>query len=156
MSDTHLRVPNELLEHILVDLFADAHMILHAGDIVSRRVLDRLDESNVIAVCGNMDDYEILGLIPQVRILSVEGKRLGMIHGWGSKDGLAERVLSRFGNDRPDIIVYGHSHVPFCGEVEGIYMFNPGAASWNRYVGSATVGVLEISEGTITGDFVTL
>ncbi|MBM3302470.1 MAG: metallophosphoesterase [Deltaproteobacteria bacterium] len=156
ISDTHLRVPDDLLEHILVDLFAGADMILHAGDIVTRRVLDRLEEAGVVAVCGNMDDYEVLGSIPQVRTLSVAGKRLGLIHGWGSKEGLPQRILARFGPDRPDIIVYGHSHVPFYGEVEGTFMFNPGAASQNRYLASATVGILEISEEKIDGDILTL
>lgn len=156
LSDTHLRTPDATLEYILTDLFADADMILHAGDIVGRRVLDRLEKSKVIAVCGNMDDYDVAGVIPQVRIVPAGGKRIGLIHGWGSKEGLAQRILARFGEDRPDIIVYGHSHVPFSGTVDGTYVFNPGSASMNRYTGSATVGMLEIVEGRITGSILEL
>ena len=156
LSDTHLRTPDEMLEHILEDVFADAEMILHAGDIVTRRVLDRLDQRGVIAVCGNMDDYEVADSLPMLRLLSVAGKRLGLIHGWGSKDGLAQRILARFQEDMPDIIVYGHSHVPFWGTVDGTYLFNPGSASRNRYSGSATVGLLEITDETVTGSILTL
>lgn len=156
LSDTHLRTPDSTLEYILEQLFGDTEMILHAGDIVSRRVLDRLEESGVLAVCGNMDDYEVAAAIPQVRTIQAAGLRIGLIHGWGSKDGLAERIVARFSTDLPDVIVFGHSHVPFWGKVGGIHMFNPGSAHQGRYAGQGTVGVLEIADGTIEGRIVPL
>ncbi len=151
LSDTHLRSPNARLEHILTVTFADADMILHAGDIVTRKVLDRLEESGVLAVSGNMDDYDVAGSLPQVRVFKAGGKQIGLIHGWGRKEALAQRILDRFGDHRPDVIVYGHSHVPFWGKVDGTYMFNPGSASHNPYSGSGTVGQLEIEGDRIEG-----
>ncbi len=156
MSDTHLRSPDPTLEFILDDLFKDADVILHAGDIVTRRVLDRLDESGVIAVCGNMDDYGVADAIPQVRIIPANGIRIGLIHGWGSKEGLEARIAARFAAEVPDVIVYGHSHVPFFGKVKGVTMFNPGAASRNRDTGVGTVGVLDIRDGKIHGNHLPL
>lgn len=156
LSDTHLRTPDDMLEHILEDVFTDTDMILHAGDIVTRRVLDRLEERGVIAVCGNMDDHEVAESLPMQRLVTAAGKRLGLIHGWGSKEGLAQRILARFQDNRPDIIVYGHSHVPFWGMVDGTYLFNPGSASRNRYSGSASVGLLEIVDDAVTGSILTL
>jgi uncharacterized protein len=151
LSDTHLRAPNSVLEHILEELLGDTDMILHAGDIVSRPVLDRLEERGVQAVCGNMDDYEVASSVPQVRIIKAESRRIGLIHGWGSKDGLAERIISRFREDLPDVIVFGHSHIPFWEKVEGVNMFNPGSAHQNRHTGPGTVGILEILDETIEG-----
>ena len=156
LSDTHLRAPDDMLEHILEDVFADADMILHAGDIVARTVLRRLEEKGVIAVCGNMDDYEVADALPTVRIVHAADKRIGLIHGWGSKDGLPARILARFSHDRPDLIVFGHSHVPFWGPVGETYMFNPGSASRNRYSGSATVGLIEIVGSQMTGTILPL
>lgn len=156
LSDTHLRAPDDMLRHILEDVFAEADMILHAGDIVTRTVLGRLEEKGVIAVCGNMDDYEIADALPTVRIVPAAGKRIGLIHGWGSKDGLSERILARFGHDRPDLVVFGHSHVPFWGLVDGTHMFNPGSASQNRYSGTATVGLIEVVDNEVTGSILTL
>jgi uncharacterized protein len=156
LSDTHLRSPEPVLDHILEELFHDADMILHAGDIVSRKVLERLEERDVLAVCGNMDDYEVADALPQSRIISAAGKRIGLMHGWGSQEGLAGRILMRFSEEKPDLIVYGHSHVPFWGKVEGLCMFNPGAASRNRDTGTATVGIIEIVEGSIEGRFLTV
>jgi len=145
-----------MLEHVLEDLFRDADMILHAGDIVSRRVLERLDERDVIAVCGNMDDYEVAGLIPQVRVVEAAGIRIGLIHGWGSSEGLAHRVASRFSENSPDIVVYGHSHIPFWGTVRGQRLFNPGSASMNRHGSPGTVGWLLIDEEEVIGQIVRL
>lgn len=156
LSDTHLRTPDATLERILTVLFADTDMILHAGDIVTRKVLERLEESGVLAVCGNMDDYEVAGHLPQIRMLSAGGKQIGLIHGWGSRHALAERILARFGDRRPDVVVYGHSHEPFWGKIDGTYMFNPGSASHNPYSGTGTVGLLEIRGDHMDGRFLSI
>jgi len=156
LSDTHLRSPDSALEHILGTLFADTDLILHAGDIVTRRVLDRLEESGVIAVCGNMDDYDVTEDLPQMRIIPAEGKRIGLIHGWGSKERLAERVVARFGDDKPDLIVFGHSHDPFWGKIGGVHVFNPGSAARNRYGGKSTVGLVEIHGDEFQARFIEL
>ena len=144
LSDTHLSSPDPRLEYILEQLFRSDDMILHAGDIVSQRVLKRLEEKGVLAVCGNMDDYEVAEALPQKRIISVDGMRIALIHGWGGKQGLRERLLERLKSDNPDIVVYGHSHVAFWGEVNGTMMFNPGAAARNPYGEVGTVGRIEI------------
>ena len=106
---------------------------------------------SVIAVCGNMDDHEVAQAIPQIRVIPAAGKRVVLIHGWGSRDGLEQRILGQFQTDRPDLIVYGHSHVPFWGKVDGVHMFNPGSASLSRDKGNGTVGLIEIVDGNIVG-----
>jgi uncharacterized protein len=156
LSDTHLSSPDPMLDHILDELFSETDLILHAGDIVSHRVLDRLEERGVVAVCGNMDDYEVMDRVPQSRILSAAGKRIGLMHGWGAKEGLAQRIMMRFTHERLDLIVYGHSHMPFWGQVNGVPMFNPGAASRNRDTGTSTVGIIEIVEEKFQARFLTV
>ncbi len=149
LSDTHMTSPDLILEHILEDILGADDMILHAGDIVSRNVLERLEKKNVVAVCGNMDDFEVAEVLPQKRIVSLAGMRIGLIHGWGAKQGLQERLINRLESEKLDIIVYGHSHVPFWGEVNGIRMFNPGAVARNPNTGRGTVGRLEIIDGRV-------
>ncbi len=144
MSDTHLRAPNKRLDHILDSIFKDTHMILHAGDIVGHRTLERLEERGVIAVCGNMDDYEVASTIPQTRIIPVGNIKIGLVHGWGAKQGLEMRIVERFSEQSPEIIVYGHSHRPFWGEVEGVWLFNPGSAAPGAHGNGGTVGELQI------------
>lgn len=154
LSDTHLRAPSPLLGTILKDFLGDADMILHAGDIVARSVLEQLEGHGVLAVSGNMDDYEVAEAIPQMRIVEAAGKRIGLIHGWGSREGLERRIIRRFEAPLPDVIVYGHSHVPFWGEVEGVRMFNPGAASTGGYGREGSVGMIEIVDDKLEGTFV--
>jgi uncharacterized protein len=151
MSDTHLRSPDPTLEYIMDELLSDADMIVHAGDIVTRAVLDYLEDRGVIAVSGNMDDYEVMGQLPHSREIPAEGKRIGLIHGWGAREGLERRVLERFSVPRPDVIVYGHSHVPFWGKVDGVWLFNPGSAAARGYRGAGTVGVIEIAGDVMEG-----
>jgi uncharacterized protein len=86
----------------------------------------------------------------------LEGKRIGLIHGWGPKHNLQSRIAGKFSPDIPDLIVYGHSHMPFWGEWEGIAMFNPGAASSGGYPGRGSVGLIEISDGVVDARFLTL
>lgn len=149
LSDTHFTRPNKLLDFILDVVFKDTDVILHAGDIVSRLVLERLQERDVIAVCGNMDDYDVIEAVPQTRIVSVAGKRIGLIHGWGAKQGLENRIIEKFQEKKLDLIVYGHTHVPYWGKIAGIDMFNPGSASQNRYLEAGTVGIIDIEDGTL-------
>jgi len=149
LSDTHLRSPDKTLDHILDKLFADADMILHAGDIVTARVLERIEERGVLAVCGNMDDFEVADWIPQTRVISAAGLRIGLIHGWGARQGLEERLVMRFDDPKPDLIVYGHTHTPFWGKVSGVRMFNPGTAAVRGFGAAGTVGLLEIEDGSI-------
>lgn len=149
LSDTHMRAPDRVLNRILDDTFKDVSIILHAGDIVTTAVMETLEERNAVVVCGNMDDFDIIDVLPQLRIITAETKRIGLIHGWGSKQGLEERILSRFEDDTPDLIVYGHSHVPFFGAVNGVMMFNPGSASHSIYLDECTVGILEIHDSEI-------
>lgn len=152
LSDTHLLTPDPILDMILDQMFRDMDMILHAGDIVSLQVFHRLEERGVVAVCGNMDDFELQGILPPKRVVSLGTKRIGLMHGWGAKDGLAERIHERFAAESPDVIVFGHSHVPFFGKVSGTLMFNPGAAARNRYgPQGGTVGVVEIVGDAING-----
>jgi putative phosphoesterase len=151
MSDTHMHSPERLLDFILDDVFADTDMVVHAGDIVGASVLDYLEQRGVVAVCGNMCDYETAKRVPRRRVLEVANRRVGLIHGWGSKDGLERRIIEAFGEPCPDVIVYGHSHIPFWGRVQGVRMFNPGAAG---RTGGGSVGLLEIGDDGMKAEFV--
>jgi hypothetical protein len=149
-----MRSPDAFLDYILDDVLGDVEMILHAGDITTRVVLERLEARGALAVCGNMDDYEVAGLLPPTRIVPAGGKQIGVIHGWGAKEGLERRIVERFRAAKPDLIVYGHTHVPFWGEVDGVRMFNPGSAG--RMGRASTVGVIEIAGDLLEGQFISI
>jgi putative phosphoesterase len=48
--------------------------------------------------------------------------------------------------DNIDLIVYGHSHTPFWGKVNGVYFLNPGSPTDKRYAPYNSVAVLEVGD----------
>ena len=136
VSDTHATSFAEVPDRILQAL-AEVDLIIHAGDFVVRDVLDGLKQlGEVKAVQGNMDSEELKQILPEKELLVIEGKRIGIIHGWGSPYGIDDRVGKMF--EDVDIIVYGHSHYSQNEVKRGVLFFNPGQA--RNSFGILTVG----------------
>ncbi|MFB3924922.1 MAG: metallophosphoesterase family protein [Syntrophales bacterium] len=145
ISDTHLKGCDDSIRQTADRYFADAELILHAGDLVDIGVLDAFKGKEVIAVYGNMDSLHVKNVLPPKRVLEIKGFKVGLIHGWGPPFGLKEKLKKEF--DRVDCLVFGHTHFPYNRQRGGILYFNPGSAS-NRvlFPGKRTVGLLEIDE----------
>jgi len=136
VSDTHTTSFSHLPDQILRTL-TEVDLIIHTGDFVARDVLDGLKQlGEVKAVWGNMDSEELKRILPEKELLVIEGKRVGIIHGWGSPHGIDDRVGRMF--EDVDIIVYGHSHHSQNEVKNGILFFNPGQAK-NSF-GILTIG----------------
>lgn len=136
VSDTHVTSLAEIPEKILLAL-AEVDLIIHAGDFVTKDVLDGLKQlGEVKAVQGNMDSDELKRILPEKELLVIEGKRIGIIHGWGSPYGIDDRVGKMF--EDVDVIVYGHSHYSQNEVKKGVLFFNPGRA--RNSFGILTVG----------------
>jgi putative phosphoesterase len=156
ISDTHihdLRPGAKLADMLLCNWFADVDMILHAGDVVTPAFLDLFGGLPVYAVRGNMDTPT--AGVPNRRIITVEGFRIGLIHGWGPPATLEQRLLQEFHGLSLDCLVYGHSHVPVCRRTQGLLLFNPGSAADRRAEPVHTVGILEIDK-TIEGRIIAI
>lgn len=153
ISDTHLRETNPELTDLLSGPFRDVEMILHAGDITELAVLGGLGGKKVHAVWGNMDSAAVRQTLPPKRIIQVGKMRIGLIHGWGGPQGIAERVAGEFRGVNG--IVFGHTHTPGQSSRGGILLFNPGSfgAGWTQ--GKRSVGILQVSD-QISGEIVWL
>lgn len=144
ISDTHLnRVSREFVQ-IFEEYLADADMILHAGDIVSEKVIDFLADRNVHAVYGNMDPFEVQRRLPGKTIVEAGSYRIGLIHGWGPSAGLEDRIADEFTD--VDAVVYGHSHMAANHLRDGVLYFNPGTATGYSSSGIHSIGVLELGD----------
>jgi predicted phosphodiesterase len=53
---------------------------------------------------------------------------------------------------RPDVIIFGHSHLPDLKKKENTLLFNPGSLSGNLTLLSANYGVLNIEGNDIGGE----
>jgi len=126
VSDTHVQTIEDIPLSI-IDALEDVDLIIHAGDITERAVLEGLREiGEVKAVHGNMDSGELKRMLPDRRTIDIGGKQIGVIHGSGGPWGIAERVRPLFGE--VEVIIFGHSHLSFNEYIRGTLMFNPGRA----------------------------
>jgi putative phosphoesterase len=149
LADTHLRAGNgRRLPESVYRLLDNADVILHAGDLVDRSVLDTLSSiAPTYAVLGN-NDHGLVGRLPETQDLELEGVRIAMIHDSGSTSGRAARLRRKFPD--ADVVVFGHSHIPLDTEgIEGQRLFNPGSPTQRRTQPHRTAGVFELEAGRI-------
>jgi len=126
ISDTHVRTIDEIPVRILKAL-ARVDLIVHAGDFTEKAVLDGLKTiGEVKAVSGNMDSGELKSLLLDKELFEINGKKIGLIHGWGGPWGIADRIREMFTD--LDLIIYGHSHEPWNKSIRGSLVLNPGQA----------------------------
>jgi uncharacterized protein len=151
VADTHSQPHPAAVEHLRA--LAPA-AILHAGDIGDLGVLDQLAQvARVIAVRGNID--ERVDEVPDSITIDVRAsgesalKLLLMhiaVHGPRIRADAARLAESR----GAQLIVCGHSHVPFIGRDRGLTVFNPGSIGPRRFHLPIVFGVLEIASGKLS------
>ncbi len=145
LSDTHIPGAAASLPSAVFELFKGVDLILHAGDIVDQAVLDELSAvAPVEAVAGNMDGPELHLRLPPKKILMLGGYTCGLIHGKFKIDIQREMIMKEFG--KVDLIVYGHSHTPFWGDVNGVYFLNPGSPTDKRHAPFNSVALLHVGD----------
>jgi len=149
LADTHIRRgSSRRLSDAAYAHLEEADVILHAGDVVVGDVLDELAGfATVHAVLGN-NDADLVGLLPETRLLTLDGVRIGMIHDSGASTGRAGRLRRRFPD--ADVVVFGHSHIPWDTEgVDGQVLFNPGSPTERRSQPHRTMGTLDVDDGVV-------
>ncbi len=145
LSDTHVPTIMKTLPSIIFDIFRDVDLILHAGDIIEMSVLEELGAiAPVEAVAGNMDDLETQVKLPYKKVIPLGRYKAGLIHGKFKINVQQEMIRKEFGD--VDLIVYGHSHTPFWGKVNGVYYLNPGSPTDKRYAPYNSVALLDVGE----------
>jgi uncharacterized protein len=160
LSDTHIRpsasrghagggrgFPRRLPDAVYRAL-RRADVVLHAGDVVTRDLLDELATyAPVHAVLGN-NDHSLTGILPETLELDLDAVRVAMVHDSGARKGREARMRRRF----PDaaVVVYGHSHLPDDSlGVDGQRLFNPGSPTERRKAPARTFGVLDLRAGRL-------
>jgi len=148
LSDTHLE--SDLPEK-LVELAKGADLILHAGDFVVKDVYDSLAGlGRVEAVCGNADSPELKMLLPERKVIDVDGVRIGLVHRASHSPGPGTEMLAR--EMEVDVLVYGHLHRPIV-ERNNKLLICPGSPTVPR-MSPPTVAEIEIENGKVIGRIV--
>ncbi len=136
IADTH-----DLLRPEVVENLQGAERILHAGDISSPEILERLERiAPVTAVRGNADREWAEGL-PTVAETEIGGIRICMAH---KKKDLPKEPAGY------DLVITGHTHQ--YAEIWGAgengrqrLMLNPGSCGPRRLIQPITMAVMEIN-----------
>ena len=120
VSDSH-----GLLRDSVTAALQDVDLIIHAGDLGSRGVLERLEAfAPVIAVRGNVDS-ELIDL-PLTEAVSVNDHLIYVLHDLGQLD--LDPATAGI-----EMIVHGHSHQPRIDRRDDVLYVNPGSIGPRRF-----------------------
>ena len=149
ISDTH----NYLDSHI-ASLFAGVDHILHAGDIGLPVILLQLEQiAPVTAVLGNTDDPGFH--YHETEVVEVAGRKF-LLHHIVRPLSQADPIKARIARERPDVVVFGHTHRPYYQTLGGVLYFNPGYAGKARFGLERSVAILHCGEKGIRAEYLPL
>ncbi len=153
LADTHIPRRARVLPEALFPYLRRAALILHAGDLIEASLLDELASyAPVCAVKGNVDPPEVD--LPETLEFDFGGARIAMIHDSGRKEGRRKRLARRFPNAR--VVVFGHSHIPFLEDEDGLLLLNPGSPTDRRRQPDHTFALLHAEGGRVRAEIVVL
>jgi hypothetical protein len=153
LADTHIPRRAKELPEGLVPHLRSADLILHAGDLLVEDVLYELESyAPVRAVKGNVDGWDVR--LPEALEFGVEDVSVAMIHDSGPKKGRWGRMRRRFPGAR--IVVFGHSHIPWLEDEDGLMLLNPGSPTNRRRAPEHTFALLRVEGGEARAEILSL
>ena len=148
ISDTH-----NFLDPRIPQLFDGVSHILHAGDVGEASITVQLEQiAPVTAVKGNTDSMLPLR---ETEVVELDGRKYLVHHIVNPRDP-AGPVSERIAQEKPDVVVFGHTHKPFCQMSGGRLFFNPGYAGKPQSGVERSVAILHWEAGSICPKFIDL
>ena len=148
ISDTHA-----FLDPRVEKLFAGVDHILHAGDVGPHMLLHELEAiAPVTAVVGNTDAGLNLKLTEVVEL----GGRKFLVHHIVNPHAIDDDLKGRIEREKPDVVVFGHTHKPFSETIDKILFFNPGYAGKQRFDLKRSLAVLILNGPDLKPDLIYL
>jgi putative phosphoesterase len=145
ISDTHGLLRPEVLEAL-----RGSDLILHAGDVGDRAVLDRLGAiAPVTAVRGNVDTAVWATALRETEVVEIGTHRLFMLH-----DLAALRIDA--GPAGIAAVISGHTHRPVAAVRDGVLFLNPGSAGPRRFRLPVSLARITLRGDALTHEFVDL
>ena len=146
LSDNHSDWPPHIAESL-----AGVDAIIHAGDIGPYRlVLDMEAIAPTTAVLGNTD-----GDMPinESAVVMLDGKKFFVQH-IVDPHRLQASLRERLKRIEPDVVVFGHTHEPYCETIGGILFLNPGSVTRPRGGHRSSLIRMTLDKGKITPKFI--
>jgi putative phosphoesterase len=148
ISDTH-----GFLDPRLTRIFKGVDHILHAGDIGPDFLIAQLEAiAPVTAVLGNNDNSSCFPLTQVVAL----GEVKFLVHHIVTPRALTDELKVRVAKEKPDVVMFGHSHQKFDQVVNGVRFVNPGYAGKPKFGAERSVALMEVSGKKLEIRFVKL
>lgn len=145
ISDTH-----GLLRPQALELLRGSDHIVHAGDIGAPEIVPALEQvAPVTAIRGNIDKQDWARGFAETEVVELAGLHIYIIHDAQALD--LNPKAAGFA-----AVISGHSHRPHQQLKDGVLYFNPGSAGPRRFKLPITLGRLEISQGKVKGEILSL
>ena len=141
ISDTHITQKRGEIPKKVFEEFDGVDLIIPAGDITQKKVLDELGEiAPVIAVLGNNDKLDL----NKTEIIEIENFKIGINHGTSYSDDFEKLYKLAIKLDA-DVLITGHTHKPHLKVIDDVLLINPGSS--NRPINSdESIAVLNIDK----------
>ena len=148
LSDTHNH-----LDARIAGFFHGVEHVLHAGDVGMPWILLELEQiAPVTAVLGNTDS----GIeLKETELVELGNQRILLQH-IVEPARPADSLERRLARERPDIVVFGHTHKPHHEIIRGVRFLNPGYAGKSRFGMPRSVAILSIEADGPEVEFVPL
>ena len=119
--------------------------VIHLGDMMddAEQVAEHYPTLPFCLVPGNCDGWGTA--VPVKKEIKLGGKSVLLSHGhrWGVKSGY-DTAIADARAVGADILLFGHTHIPLCRQLEdGLWMMNPGASR-------SSYGLIQIEDGSIS------
>jgi putative phosphoesterase len=149
LADTHVpRRARELPPAVWAEVDR-ADVVVHAGDWVDVALLDALEAraARVLGCWGNNDGPELRARLPEVARATLGGVRFAVVHETGPSVRRDERMAAAYVD--ADVLVFGHSHIPWDTTAGALRLLNPGSPTDRRRQPACTFMTAEVSEGML-------
>ncbi|WP_261133712.1 metallophosphoesterase family protein [Bacillus sp. Marseille-Q3570] len=148
ISDTHLKTSGKSFPEVFLSELEKADLIIHAGDFIHESIYEELLQyAPLKAVYGNVDSGRLCKRLPDKDIFTIGDVTIGVTHGHlGKGKSTPERALRTFDKEQTDIIIFGHSHIPYHEVVDEMVLYNPGSVTAKRFQKQYSYGWLTINE----------
>ncbi|MEV1294791.1 metallophosphoesterase [Pseudonocardia sp. NPDC049635] len=149
ISDTHLPARAKDLPGPVWSAVDAADVVVHAGDWCVPELLDRLTEraSRLVACWGNNDGAELRARLSETARVVIDGVRVAVTHETGARQGRERRALRA--HPDTDLLVFGHSHIPWDSTAGGLRLLNPGSPTDRRRMPTHTWMTLTLDGGRV-------
>ena len=150
IADTHVPKRAKELPAAVWDQVARVDVVVHAGDWMTPPLLDELEgrAARLLACWGNNDGDELRRRLPERADATLDGVRFTVVHETGASAGRDARMAARYPDT--DVLVFGHSHIPWDTTAGGLRLLNPGSPTDRRRQPHCTYMTATVSNAVLT------